>query len=157
MKYQGSICVGSQPMWRGVNMYALSHWLSTYQNDPWILQNILVFNCEVEICWGDFVSALIFASTASHVFLVHIIHNCASHWKWKYHILTWVIGIDTNIEVIVVLLTTWEAHHSPRAKPEGCGELPRSLMRQQWPKLRYQFLFYHDETKLMMNKQILSI
>ena len=63
------------------------------------------------------------------------------------------IGIDTNIEVIVVSLTTWEAHHSPRAKPEGCGELPRSLMRQQWPKLRYQFLFYHDETKLIMNKQ----
>ena len=55
-----------------------------------------------------------------------------------------VIGIDTNIEVIVVSLTTWEAHHSPGAKPEGCGELPRSLMRQQWPKLRYQFLFYHD-------------
>ena len=26
-----------------------------------------------------------------------------------------VIGIDTNIEVIVVSLTTWEAHHSPRA------------------------------------------
>ena len=67
------------------------------------------------------------------------------------------IGTDTNIEVIVVSLTTWEAHHSPRAKPKGCGELPRSLMRQQWPKLRYQFLFYHDETKLMMNKQILSI
>ena len=66
------------------------------------------------------------------------------------------IGIDTNIEVIVVSLTTWEAHHSRRAKPGGCGELPRSLMRQQWPKLRYQFLFYHDETKLMMNKQILS-
>ena len=67
------------------------------------------------------------------------------------------IRIDTNIEVIVVSLTTWEAHHSPRAKPEGFGELPRSLMRQQWPKSRYQFLFYHDETKLMMNKQILSI
>ena len=33
----------------------------------------------------------------------------------------------------------------------------RSLMRQQWPKLRYHFLFYHDETKLMMNKQILPI
>ena len=42
-----------------------------------------------------------------------------------------VIGIDTNNEVVVVSLTTWEAHHSPRAKPEGCGELPRSLMRQQ--------------------------
>ena len=39
-------------------------------------------------------------------------------------------------------LTTWESHHSPRAKPS---------------KLRYQFLFYHDETKLLMNKQILSI
>ena len=50
-----------------------------------------------------------------------------------------IIEIDTNIEVIVVSLTTWEAHHSPRAKLEGCGELPRSLMRQQWPKLRYQW------------------
>ena len=68
-----------------------------------------------------------------------------------------VIGIDTNIEVIVVSLTTWEAHHSPRANPEGFGELPRSLMRRQWPKLGYQFLFYHNENKLMMNKQILSI
>ena len=68
-----------------------------------------------------------------------------------------VIGIDTKIEVIVVSPTTWEAHHSPRAKPEGCGELPRSLVTPQWPKSRYQFLFYHDETKLMMNKQILSI
>ena len=27
------------------------------------------------------------------------------------------IEIDTNIEVIVVSLTTWEAHHSPRVKP----------------------------------------
>ena len=42
-----------------------------------------------------------------------------------------VIGIDANIEVIVVSLTTWEAHHSQRAKPDGCGELPKSLMRQQ--------------------------
>ena len=67
------------------------------------------------------------------------------------------IGIDTKIEVIVVSPTTWEAHHSPRAKPEGCGELPRSLVTPQWPKSRYQFLFYHDGTKLMMNKQILSI
>ena len=55
------------------------------------------------------------------------------------------------------LINDLGAHHSPRAKPEGCEELPRSWMRQQWPKLRYQFLFYHDETKLMMNKQILSI
>ena len=42
-----------------------------------------------------------------------------------------VIGIDTKIEVIVASPTTWEAHHSPRAKPEGCGELPRSLVTQQ--------------------------
>ena len=66
---------------------------------------------------------------------------------------TVVIGIDTKIEVIVASPTTWEAHHSPRAKPEGCGELPRSLVTQQWPKWRYQFLFYHDETKSMTNKQ----
>ena len=57
------------------------------------------------------------------------------------------IGMDTNIEVIVVSLTTWEAHHS-------CDEHPRSLMKQQWPKLGYQFLFYRDEPNLMMNKQI---
>ena len=66
------------------------------------------------------------------------------------------IGINTNIEVIEVSLTTWEAHHSPRVKPESCGGLPRSLMRPQWPKLRYRFLFYHDEIKLMMNKQTIS-
>ena len=69
----------------------------------------------------------------------------------------WVIGIDTNTEVIVVSLKTWEAHHSPRASPSGCGELPRSLLRQQWPKLRYQFLFYHDETTLMMNNSIMML
>ena len=43
----------------------------------------------------------------------------------------------------------------PSGFPLGCGELPRSLMRPQWPKLRYQCLFNHDETKLMINKQIL--
>ena len=32
-----------------------------------------------------------------------------------------VIEIDTNIEVIVVSLTSWEAYPSPRAKPEACG------------------------------------
>ena len=26
-------------------------------------------------------------------------------------------------------------------------------MRQQWPKLGYLFLYYHDENKLMMNKK----
>ena len=59
-----------------------------------------------------------------------------------------MIGIDTNIEVIVVSSTTWEAHHSPRAKPEDCGELPRarflsSILSQvtwqvTWPRPRSQ-------------------
>ena len=40
--------------------------------------------------------------------------------------------------------TTWEAHHSPRASPEGCGELPRSLVTPQWPKLRYPVLYPID-------------
>ena len=57
------------------------------------------------------------------------------------------IGIDTKIEVIVVSPTTWEAHHCPRAKLEGCGELPGSLVIPQWPKSRYQFLSYHDASK----------
>ena len=64
------------------------------------------------------------------------------------------IGIDTKIEVIVVSPTTWEAHHSPRAKPSGCGELPRSLVTPQWPKSRYQFLFYHDASKHIKFMQI---
>ena len=58
-----------------------------------------------------------------------------------------IIGIDTKIEVIVVSPATWEAHHSLRAKPEGCGELPRSMETPQWPQSRYQFLFYHDASK----------
>ena len=47
-------------------------------------------------------------------------------WFWRYHLEiqvnscitaeSLVIGIDTKIEVIVVSPTTWEAHHSPRAK-----------------------------------------
>ena len=49
--------------------------------------------------------------------------------------------IDTSISVIVVSLTIWEAHHSPRASPSGCVELPRSLMGQQWPQYWYQFLW----------------
>ena len=65
-----------------------------------------------------------------------------------------IIGIDTKIEVIVVSPTTWEAHHSPRAKPEGCGELPRSLVTPQWPKSRYQFRFYHDAPKHIKFMQI---
>ena len=64
------------------------------------------------------------------------------------------IGIDTSISVIMVSPTTWEAHHSPRAKPEGCGELPRSLVTPQWLKSRYQFLFYHDASKHIKSVQI---
>ena len=74
-----------------------------------------------------------------------------------YRTQAWDKGIDTNIEVIVVSLTTCEAHHSPRAKPEACRELPRSLMRQQWPKLRYQFLFYHDETKFTVGDRTVAL
>ena len=68
------------------------------------------------------------------------------------------IGIDTNIEVSS---TTWEAHHSPRT-PEG-GEAQGLWWASQvfkettMTKMRYQLLFHRDETKLMMNKQILSI
>ena len=36
-------------------------------------------------------------------------------WTFPLYV---AIGIDTNIEVIVVSLTTWEAHHSPRAVNE---------------------------------------
>ena len=32
-----------------------------------------------------------------------------------------------------------------------CGELPRSLVTLQWPKSRYQFLFYHNVRKHILN------
>ena len=50
--------------------------------------------------------------------------------------------------------TTWKAHHSPKAKPEGCGEIPRSLVTPQCPKSRYQFLFYHDASMRIKSMQI---
>ena len=51
------------------------------------------------------------------------------------------LKIDTTISIIVVSLPTWEAHHNPRDSPSGCGELPRSLIRQQWTQYWYQFLY----------------
>ena len=83
----------------------------------------------------------------------HCLHKCMLNVLYGF-IYVYIIGIDTKIEVIVVLPTTWEAHHSPRAKPEGCGELPRSLVTPQWPKSRYQFLFYHDASKHIKFMQI---
>ena len=41
---------------------------------------------------------------------------------------------------------------SPR--PSGCVELPRSLVTPQWPKSRYQFLFYHDASRHIKSMQI---
>ena len=80
---------------------------------------------------------------------IRVINNSIAYEGALY-----IIGIDTKIEVIVVSPTTWEAHHSPRVKPEGCGELPRSLVSPQWPKSRYQFLFYHDASKHIKYMQI---
>ena len=75
-------------------------------------------------------------------------------WTGSSLVQSRVIGIDTKILVIVVSPTTWQAHHNPRAKPEGCGELPRTLVTPQWPKSRYQFLFYHDASKHIKSVQI---
>ena len=71
------------------------------------------------------------------------------------------------LKELIPILRSWWCHQrpgklttarsrSPRAvvsfpgrwwhinSPSGCGELPRSLVTPQWPKSRYQFLFYHD-------------
>ena len=93
------------------------------------------------------------------VFKMPLLDQCWPKYLPTYGVTApqWVIGIDTNIEIVVFSLTTWEAHHSPRAKPYCFGELPRWLMRPQWRKMSYEFLFYYyDETKSMMNKQMLS-
>ena len=39
-------------------------------------------------------------------------------------------------------------------QPEGSGELTRSLVTPQWPKSRYQFLFYHDASEHIEFMQI---
>ena len=107
----------------------------------WLFSNITSIETSIAHLWR--LVLVVFCK------IENIIHSLSQHCI-EYCVM--IIGIDTNIDVIVVSLTTLEAHHSPRAKPEGCGELPMSLMRQQWPKMRYQFLLYHEETKLMMNK-----
>ena len=43
-----------------------------------------------------------------------------------------VIGIDTDIEVIVVSLTTWVAHHSPRVNDLGSSPQPKREARGLW-------------------------
>ena len=50
------------------------------------------------------------------------------------------IEIDTSNSVIVVSPTSWETHHSPRASPSDCGELPKSLLTPQSPYFWYQFV-----------------
>ena len=42
------------------------------------------------------------------------------------------IGIDANIEVIVVPLKTWEAHHSPRANETTMTEIEVSISILSW-------------------------
>ena len=80
----------------------------------------------------------------------------APHSKWVASLMKGIgIGIGTNIEVTVAWLTTWEAHHKPTG-PSARGELPRSLIRPQWLQYWYQFVFCYGETKLIINKQILS-
>ena len=37
---------------------------------------------------------------------------------------------------------------------QGCDEIHRSLLRSQWLKSRYHFLFYHDSLNLFENKKI---
>ena len=65
------------------------------------------------------------------------------------------IKIDTLISVIVVSPTTWEAHHSPRASPSGCGELPRSLVTR--PRAVVSFpgrWWHHNDLNLGINSYI---
>ena len=116
-----------------------------WPHEPWYQEFDVIFVFGIRsppacFCRSDTCLELMIWSTYNH-------HKC-------FALTGWVIGIDTKIEVIVVSPTTWEAHHSPRAKPEGCGELPRSLVTPQWPKSRYQFRFYHDAPKHIKFMQI---
>ena len=139
--------------------HVASHWLSAYKKIISAWQQVPTIFCLPDLMllhltnWGRVTHIC-----ASKVTII-VSDNGLSPGRhqaiiWTNAGILLIIGIDTNIEVIVSL-TTWEALHSPRATPSGCGELPTLLMRQRWPKLRYQFLFYHDENKLTMNKQIL--
>ena len=78
--------------------------------------------------------------------------NAYIHLIWKCGIpeAPYIIGIDTKVEVIVVSQN--DQGSSPQ--PEGCGELTRSLVTPQWPKSRYQFLFYHDASNHIKFMQI---
>ena len=60
------------------------------------------------------INSMIWVLTLSLLFCWQ--HHLTYHRTWHHFNTNMVIGIDTNIEVIVVSLTTWEAHHSPRAR-----------------------------------------
>ena len=82
-----------------------------------------------------------------------------------YGLVSWVLGDIIkrvspwwrNIRLEHGIMNNIDSWHRRYPQNISLPEAPRSLMRQQWPKLRYHFLFYHDETKLMTNKQILAI
>ena len=52
-----------------------------------------------------------------------------------------------------------EKPQTPKPQPRhlGCGDIWESMMSQPWPKMRYQFLFYHGTTELTLNQAMLSI
>ena len=54
------------------------------------------------------------------------------------------IGNDTKIEDIVVSPGNL---YTARGEAEGCGEIPRPLLKSQWPKSRYQFSLFRDNTQ----------
>ena len=73
----------------------------------------------------------------------HFIANmCHKHsiirWTIKYH-----CGLTHDLRI------------SPRPEAKPMNEIHMSLPRPQGQKLRYQFLFYHDTTKSMTDKQLL--
>ena len=65
---------------------------------------------------------------------------------WKNWYRVWRNGCDTT-----------DSQMSPQPRrSRGCGDIWESVVSQPWPKMRYQFLFYHGTTKLPSRYESLS-
>ena len=65
---------------------------------------------------------------------------------WRNWYLVFSHGCDTT-----------DCKTSPQPKHLSCGDIWKFVMSQQWPKMRYQFLYYHGTTKLTLNKRCFRI
>ena len=77
--------------------------------------------------------------------------------QWRLQLYLTVISWRNWYRVCGHGCDTIDSQISPQPRLRlDCGDIWESVVSQPWPKMRYQFLFYHGTTKLTLNKESLS-